>query len=97
MARVTTTREDTGTIGKRIRYVREHIMEITREELANRMAIPPTTLKNYELDYREFGSQAAMTALWNVPVLQSYAMWILSGSNEQGEQLIPEGMMKAAA
>lgn len=97
MARVMTTSENTGTIGKRIRYVREHIMAITREELANLMAIPPTTLKNYELDYREFGTQAAMAALWSVPVLQSYAMWIFSGSNELCEQLIPEGIVKAAA
>ncbi len=80
---------DLSTVGKRLRYVRDSRLFLSRPKLADLMGIPPTTLKNYELDYREFGSKEAMEALWRVPGLSSYATWILSGTTAIPAQINP--------
>jgi putative transcriptional regulator len=85
------------TIGKRLRFVRDSALQISRPKLADLMGIPPTTLKNYELGYRDFGSTEAQNALWSVEQLRPYAVWILSGSSSVPEQRNPVEEFKAAA
>lgn len=93
----TTNLEELTTVGKRLRYVRDETLEISRPAMADLMGIPPTTLKNYELGYRDFGSQAAMASLWSVPALSPYAVWILYGSVAVPAQINPlEGLQAAA-
>lgn len=89
--------EELTTIGKRLRYVRDKKLDISRPAMADLMGIPATTLKNYELDYREFGSKDAMAGLWSAPALAPYAVWILSGSVAVPAQINPlEGLQAAA-
>ncbi len=89
--------DDLTTVGKRLRYVRDEKLEISRPAMADLMGIPPTTLKNCELDYREFGSKEAMAALWTAPAIAPYAIWILSGGVTVPVQINPlEGLQAAA-
>lgn len=89
--------DDLTTIGKRLRYVRDKKLDISRPAMADLMGIPATTLKNYELGYRDFGTQGAMNGLWTAPAIAPYALWILSGSVAVPVQLNPlEGLQAAA-
>lgn len=88
---------DLTTIGKRLRYVRDQKLNISRPAMADLMGIPPTTLKNYELDYREFGTKEAMASLWAAPAIAPYAVWILSGAAVIPVQVNPVEGLKAAA
>lgn len=42
------------TVGKKIRQIREAV-GLSRPKFADLLGVPPTTLKNYELGYREVG------------------------------------------
>ena len=43
------------TVGKKIRQIREAV-GLSRPKFADLLGVPPTTLKNYELGYREVGT-----------------------------------------
>lgn len=89
--------EELTTIGKRLRYVRDKKLDISRPAMADLMGIPATTLKNYELGYRDFGTQGAMNGLWTAPAIAPYAVWILSGAAVVPAQINPiEGLQAAA-
>ncbi|WP_429169382.1 helix-turn-helix domain-containing protein [Aeromonas hydrophila] len=85
------------TIGKRLRFVRDNALQLSRPKMAEIMGIPQTTLKNYELGYRDFGSTEAQKSLWSAEQLRPYAVWILSGSSNVPEQRNPVEELKAAA
>ncbi|HGE8241112.1 helix-turn-helix domain-containing protein [Aeromonas veronii] len=86
-----------NTIGRRLRFVRDTALELSRPKLADLMGIPPTTLKNYELGYRDFGSTEAQNALWSVEQLKPYAVWILTGKTEVPAQRNPVEELQGAA
>ncbi len=62
-------------VGLRIRILRE-AAKLSRPKLAEQLGIPPTTLKNYELQYRAtgLGIVIKMTAL---PMFSRYTSWLL--------------------
>lgn len=78
-----------STPGLRLRYVRENVMELSRPKMAAQLGIPDSTLKNYELGYRDFGCPEALAALFRTPVVNAHAVWVLTGSNELLPQLDP--------
>ncbi|PSJ46854.1 helix-turn-helix domain-containing protein [Zobellella taiwanensis] len=67
---------DTSLVGKKIRQIRE-AMGLSRPKFAELLQVPPTTLKNYELGYREVGG-AFLVALAQHPELHRYTLWLLS-------------------
>ncbi|EIM1710246.1 helix-turn-helix transcriptional regulator [Aeromonas dhakensis] len=97
MTQATQTPSMFDSIGKRLRFVRDNALQLSRPKLAEIMGIPPTTLKNYELGYRDFGSTEAQNALWSAKQLQPYAVWILTGKTEVPVQRDPVEELKAAA
>ena len=64
------TKTEPSMLAKKIRRLRES-MEMSRPEFAEMLSVPPTTLKNYELGYREVGG-AFLVALANTPETASY-------------------------
>ncbi|GAA3525844.1 MULTISPECIES: helix-turn-helix domain-containing protein [Zobellella] len=80
---------DTSLVGKKIRQIRE-TMGLSRPKFAELLQVPPTTLKNYELGYREVGG-AFLVALAQHPELHKYTLWLLSNKtlSEVG-QVSPE-------
>ena len=69
---------DTSLVGKKIRQIRES-MGLSRPKFAELLQVPPTTLKNYELGYREVGG-AFLVALAQHPDLHKFTLWLLSDS-----------------
>lgn len=67
---------------KNLRVFRERWAKMSRPKFANILGIPPTTLKNYELGYREvgtciyngiynrFGKDALLFVMANVPLIE---------------------------
>ena len=53
------------SVGQKIRQIRE-VIGLSRPKFAEMLSVPPTTLKNYELGYREVGG-AFLVALANTP------------------------------
>lgn len=88
---------DLSTVGKRLRYLRDNLLHLSRPKMAEIMGIPPTTLKNYELGYRDFGSAVAQKSLWSSELLQPYALWITKGDINLVVQRDPIAELKAAA
>lgn len=80
---------DTSLVGKKIRQIRES-MGLSRPKFAELLQVPPTTLKNYELGYREVGG-AFLVALAQHPDLHKFTLWLLSDHtiNSAG-QVAPE-------
>ena len=64
------TKTEPSMLAKKIRRLRES-MDMSRTEFAEMLSVPPTTLKNYELGYREVGG-AFLVALANTPETASY-------------------------
>lgn len=62
---------------KRLRQLREQL-KLSRPKFAAPLGIPPTTLKNYELGYREIGG-GLFLLIANHPELQRYVDWLLTG------------------
>ena len=58
------------SVGQKIRQIRETV-GLSRPKFAELLGVPPTTLKNYELGYREVGG-AFLVALANTPETASY-------------------------
>ncbi|ART83557.1 transcriptional regulator [Oceanisphaera profunda] len=69
---------DTSLVGKKIRQIRES-MGLSRPKFAELLQVPPTTLKNYELGYREVGG-AFLVALAQHPELHKFTLWLLADS-----------------
>ncbi|MGO1247485.1 MAG: helix-turn-helix domain-containing protein [Oceanisphaera sp.] len=67
---------NTSLVGKKIRKIRE-VMGLSRPKFAELLQVPPTTLKNYELGYREVGG-AFLVALAQHPELHQYTLWLLT-------------------
>ncbi|WP_108651479.1 helix-turn-helix domain-containing protein [Dongshaea marina] len=63
-------------IGKKIRTIRE-TMGLSRPKFAELLDIPPTTLKNYELGYREVGG-AFLVAFGHNAKLHPFTLWLVS-------------------
>ena len=64
------TKTEPSMLAKKIRRLRES-MNMSRPEFAEMLSVPPPTLKNYELGYREVGG-AFLVALANTPETAKY-------------------------
>ena len=64
------------SVGQKIRHIRE-TMGLSRPKFAELLGVPPTTLKNYELGYREVGG-AFLVALAHQEQLHKFNLWLLS-------------------
>lgn len=62
----------------RLRHLRE-ILGLSRPKFAEKLGIPPTTLKNYELCYREIGGGLFLKVA-NHPELMVHTFWLLTGA-----------------
>ncbi|HHO0782412.1 TPA: helix-turn-helix domain-containing protein [Aeromonas hydrophila] len=69
---------------KRLRQLREQL-NLSRPKFADLLGIPPTTLKNYELGYREIGG-GLLLLIANHPGLTQYSQWLLTGINANQQQ-----------
>lgn len=72
---------------QRLRQLRE-ALGLSRPKFAAQLDIPPTTLKNYELGYREIGGGLLLRII-NTPGLSDYAVWLMKGSLIIPEQVRP--------
>ncbi|WP_209299058.1 helix-turn-helix domain-containing protein [Aeromonas jandaei] len=63
----------------RLRRLRE-VMQLSRPKFAEKLGGPPTTLKNYELGYREIGG-GFLLLLANLPEFSEHANWVMTGTN----------------
>lgn len=61
----------------RLRLLRE-ALGLSRPKFADKLGIPPTTLKNYELRYREIGGGLFLT-IANHPEFMEHTFWLLTG------------------
>ncbi|MCX9112646.1 helix-turn-helix domain-containing protein [Aeromonas veronii] len=66
---------------KRLRTLREN-MGLSRPKFADLLGIPPTTLKNYELNYREIGG-GALLLIAQHPQLSVHFNWLTTGQGEE--------------
>lgn len=62
---------------KRLRQLREQL-KLSRPKFADQLGIPATTLKNYELGYREIGG-GLFLLIANHPGLKHHCDWLLTG------------------
>ncbi|MGN5061410.1 helix-turn-helix domain-containing protein [Aeromonas sp. 6P] len=69
---------------KRLRQLREQL-NLSRPKFADLLGIPPTTLKNYELGYREIGG-GLLLLIANHPGLTQYTGWLMTGINANWQQ-----------
>ncbi|MFQ1966165.1 helix-turn-helix domain-containing protein [Aeromonas veronii] len=69
---------------KRLRQLREQL-NLSRPKFADLLGIPPTTLKNYELGYREIGG-GLLLLIANHPGLTQYTGWLMTGINANQQQ-----------
>ena len=81
------------SVGQKIRQIRETV-GLSRPKFAELLGVPPTTLKNYELGYREVGG-AFLVALAHHAQLHQFTLWLLADktSSEIG-QISPEQYTK---
>lgn len=64
---------------KRLRLLREQL-RLSRPKFAEKLGIPPTTLKNYELGYREIGG-GTLLLIANHNELSEHATWLMTGTH----------------
>lgn len=69
---------------KRLRQLREQL-SLSRPKFADLLGIPPTTLKNYELGYREIGG-GLLLLIANHPGLTQYTGWLMTGIHANQQQ-----------
>ena len=69
---------------RRLRKLRE-ALGLSRPKFAEKLGIPPTTLKNYELGYREIGG-GLLLLIANHPGLTQYTGWLMTGINVNQQQ-----------
>ena len=77
---------DLSLLATKIRRVREH-MGLSRPPFANMLGIPMTTLKNYELGYRD-SSADLLLIFANHPQLKPFIHYMLDQST--GAELLNE-------
>lgn len=65
----------------RLRHLREALGK-SRPKFASQLGLPPTTLKNYELGYREIGGTLFLL-IANHPELNKHAQWLLTGKGAE--------------
>lgn len=70
---------------KRLRTLREN-MGLSRPKFADLLGIPPTTLKNYELNYREIGG-GALLLIAQHPALSTHFIWLVTGQGNEPVKL----------
>lgn len=70
---------------KRLRTLREN-MGLSRPKFADLLGIPPTTLKNYELNYREIGG-GALLLIAQHPELSTHFIWLVTGQGNDPVKL----------
>ena len=77
------------SVGQKIRQIRE-VIGLSRPKFAELLSVPPTTLKNYGLGYREVGG-AFLVSMASHPQLHQFTLWLLSDKTapEMG-QISPE-------
>ncbi|MGS3141526.1 helix-turn-helix domain-containing protein [Aeromonas sanarellii] len=71
---------------KRLRQLRERL-GFSRPEFADKLGISATTLKNYELNYREI-SGGTLLLIAQHPELSTHFTWLTTG---QGEGPVTQG------
>jgi DNA-binding transcriptional regulator YiaG len=69
----------TAFIGQRIRIMREYL-KLSRPVLARMLDIPPTTLKNYELGYRN--TSLEMIVAIQDSELKAHVMFLITGKTD---------------
>lgn len=69
---------------KRLRELRERL-GLSRPKFADLLGIPPSTLKNYELNYREIGG-GTLLLIAQHPELSTHFIWLVTG--QMAEQTI---------
>lgn len=69
---------------KRLRELRERL-GLSRPKFADLLGIPPSTLKNYELNYREIGG-GTLLLIAQHPELSIHFIWLATG--QMAEQTI---------
>ena len=60
------------SVGQKIRQIRE-VIGLSRPKFAELLSVPPTTLKNYELGYREVGG-AFLVSMASHPQLHQFTL-----------------------
>lgn len=70
---------------KRLRLLREHL-GLSRPKFADMLGIPPTTLKNYELNYREI-SGGTLLLIAQHPELSAHFAWLTTGQGKEPAKL----------
>lgn len=71
--------EATAFVGKRIRILREY-KKLSRPVMSRMLDIPPTTLKNYELGYRNTGLEMIMAI--EDSDFKEHVMFLLTGKTD---------------
>ena len=64
---------------KRLRMLREKL-KLSRPKFAELLDMPQTTLKNYELGYREIGG-GLLLQIANHNELNEYVIWLMNGTH----------------
>ncbi|WP_425292796.1 helix-turn-helix domain-containing protein [Aeromonas veronii] len=64
---------------KRLHLLRKKHLKLSRPKFAALLDMPPTTLKNYELGYREIGG-GFFLAIANHNSLTEHAFWLMTGT-----------------
>lgn len=70
---------------QRLRKLRES-MGLSRPKFADMLGIPSTTLKNYELNYREIGG-GTLLLIAQHPMLASHFHWLTTGQGNDPAKL----------
>ncbi|HDO1377067.1 TPA: helix-turn-helix transcriptional regulator [Aeromonas veronii] len=70
---------------KRLRQLRERL-GLSRPKFADLLGIPPTTLKNYELNYREIGG-GTLLLMAQHPELSAHFIWLVTGQGNEPVKL----------
>ena len=70
---------------KRLRLLRERL-GLSRPKFADMLGIPPTTLKNYELNYREISGGTLLLIAQHLE-LSAHFSWLITGQGKEPVKL----------
>lgn len=70
--------------GHKLRAIRE-TLNLSRPAMAELLGVPPTTLKNYELMYREAFPQSISSKMLEVGKLKDYVAYLISPTAKVSE------------
>ncbi|MBQ8706697.1 MAG: helix-turn-helix domain-containing protein [Succinivibrionaceae bacterium] len=83
--------ENNQPLGLKIKRIRR-ALNLSREEFAKMLDVPFSTLKNYELLYRNVNS-TLLLSICSHPVMHRYTMWLVSNRvYPQIGQIEPPGL-----